>query len=273
MSSLDLIGQVALVLFAMAVVSGIECVAPLRARYRARTRVRVNLVLTASVIGINWLGSSLIAVLVLASRAKGLGLLPRFDLPRWLQAVAGIALLDFLTYCAHVAIHRAPVLWRFHRVHHSDPFVDVTTSLRFHPLEALWRLLCTVIPALALGVPWQGFVVYRGISAVTGLLEHANVSVPAGANRVLSRFWVTPNMHKVHHSSAARHTDSNYGNILAFYDRIFGTFTPADRVFELEYGLETTPANRVDSLRKVLLLPFETSTCRATAPADGGARA
>jgi sterol desaturase/sphingolipid hydroxylase (fatty acid hydroxylase superfamily) len=274
MSSRDLVGQVALVLFAMALVSAIELVVPLRPRFRSAARMRVNLVLTALVIGLNWLGSTLVALVVAKAHAQRFGLFAVLNAPRSVRIVAGIVLLDFFTYLAHVAMHRVPIFWRFHRVHHSDPFVDVTTSLRFHPLEGLWRLLCTIVPTLALGVPWQGFVVYRLISVITGLLEHSNVSVPTGADRALSQFWVTPNMHKVHHSSATRHAHANYGNILALYDRLFGTIDTTNRVVEVEYGLETIPAKRVGDLGKVLLLPLErASRAAAGAPGEGGTSA
>ena len=273
MSSRDLVVQVAAVLFAMAIVSGIELIVPLRAQRRSGARVRVNLGLIALVIGLNWLGSALVTLLVAASRAQTFGLFPLLRLPVWFESIAGIALLDLFTYFAHVAMHRVPILWRFHRVHHSDPFVDVTTSLRFHPFETLWRLLWTVIPALLLGVPSHGFVAYRLISAITGLLEHANVAVHPGIDHALSYFWVTPNMHKVHHSRAARHAESNYGNILTLYDRICGTFTASDRASNVDYGLDTISGNRVDALGKALLLPFESSfRSAARASRDGAAR-
>jgi sterol desaturase/sphingolipid hydroxylase (fatty acid hydroxylase superfamily) len=273
MSSRDLVVQVAAILFALAIVSGIELLVPVRAQRRSGARVRVNLVLTALVIGLNWLGSALVTLLVAASRAQNFGVLPLLRVPTWFQSLAGIVLLDFFTYLAHVAMHRVPILWRVHRVHHSDPCVDVTTSLRFHPFEALWRSLWTFIPALALGVPWQGFVAYRLISAITGLLEHANVAVQPGADRALSYLWVTPNMHKVHHSRAAHHAESNFGNILALYDRTFGTFTASERTSNIEYGLDTIAGDRVDAVRKALLLPFESSfRPAARVSRDGAAR-
>jgi sterol desaturase/sphingolipid hydroxylase (fatty acid hydroxylase superfamily) len=169
----------------------------------------------------------------------------------------GVAILDFFTYVAHWAMHKVPALWRVHRVHHSDPFVDVTTSFRTHPLEGLWRLVWTLVPALAFGLSAQAIVIYRSISLVNALFEHSNLAVPRRLDRALSWIWVTPNMHKIHHSSLPQQTDSNYGNILTLFDRFFRTFTATDRGFALEYGLTDSNPQHVKSLRGLLSMPFQ----------------
>jgi sterol desaturase/sphingolipid hydroxylase (fatty acid hydroxylase superfamily) len=263
--------QVVLVVLTMGIVSGVECFVPLRSRFRSGARARVNLGLTLAVIGVNISGSALLLLPPAAARGRSFGLFPLLGLPAWLQVVGGIALLDLFSYVAHVLEHRVPVLWRFHRVHHSDPFVDVTTSLRFHPFEALWRLLWTFLPALALGVTWQALLAHRMLSVLNGLLEHANVAVPPALDRALSRLWVTPNMHKVHHSRSSRDAASNYGNILALYDRLFGTFITTDRARDVEYGIDRLPAHCVDTLGKVVLLPFARSADVGPDPARDGA--
>jgi sterol desaturase/sphingolipid hydroxylase (fatty acid hydroxylase superfamily) len=263
MSSQNFGTQVAFLLLSMALISGIEGFAPLYARYRSNTRTRVNLTLTASVLGLNWLVSTLAVLMLPALQTQGFGILPLLNLPLVVQIFLGIAGLDFFTYVAHVAMHQVPLLWKFHRVHHSDPFVDVTTSYRFHPFEAAWRLLWIFLPALALGVPWQGLVIYRMISATNGLFEHANLAVPSRIDSPLSLILVTPNMHKVHHSSTALRADSNYGNILALYDRAFGTFTSAPQASAVEYGSSTLEPSRVASLHALLLLPFERTRVRS----------
>jgi sterol desaturase/sphingolipid hydroxylase (fatty acid hydroxylase superfamily) len=166
--------------------------------------------------------------------------------------------LDFMYgYAAHVLLHKIPMLWRVHRVHHSDPFVDVTTSLRQHPIEGLWRFIFMTIPAWILGLPAAGIVVYRLVSRVNGILEHANIRLWRPFDRAGSLVWCTPNMHKVHHSNEPAETDSNYGNILSIYDRAFGTFTNTDRARHVVYGLKETDVAEPRSFVGLLTHPFE----------------
>src|SRR5262249_30293046 len=143
-------------------------------------------------------------------------------------------------------------------------FVDVTTTYRTHPMEVLWRFLCMVTPIWILGVPAEAVVTYRLISAINAILEHANIRVWRPLE-VVSLIWVTPSMHKVHHSREQAETDSNYGNILAIYARLLHTFTPTDRAVSVTYGLEDTDPVRARSLAALLSMPFETWS-----PSDSG---
>ena len=138
-------------------------------------------------------------------------------------------------------VNAHPALWRVHRVHHSDPFVDATTALRNHPIEGLWRFLFLMIPTWILGVPAEAVALQRLLTVINGSFEHANIRLWQPLDRVLSFFWVTPNMHKVHHSRAHAETDSSYGNILSIYDRILGSFTPTERALSVTYGLDDVP--------------------------------
>jgi sterol desaturase/sphingolipid hydroxylase (fatty acid hydroxylase superfamily) len=154
----------------------------------------------------------------------------RLGVPILAQIIGGFVVLDFsFGYLAHRTMHGSPTLWRAHRVHHSDPFVDATTTFRNHPIEGLWRFLFLIVPIWVLGVPAEAVALQRLLTVINGSLEHANIRVWPPLDRVLSLIWVTPNMHKVHHSRDRAETDSNYGNILSIYDRIFRTFTPTDR--------------------------------------------
>jgi len=114
-------------------------------------------------------------------------------------------------------------MWRFHQIHHSDPFVDVTTTYRTHPVETVWRFLFAIVPVWVLGVPAQAVVIQRLLQATNGILEHANVRLWAPLDRWLSLVWVTPNVHKIHHSRAIEETNSNYANLVTIYDRLLGT--------------------------------------------------
>lgn len=182
-----------------------------------------------------------------------LGLWPEAK-PFWYQAMLGIALLDLFAWLAHVLLHKLSWGWRVHRVHHSDLAVDVTTALRQHPGETVWRSLWRVLPVTALGIPIPVVALYETLSAANALIEHANIAVPERVDRLLRWLAVTPNMHKWHHSRDARETDTNYGNILSIWDRLFGTFTGQGELGRLRYGLEGFDASQ--SLGGLLRMPI-----------------
>ncbi len=258
MSVCALLMNAAAIFAVMALIAVVELVVPLCARTPAnRGRGTANLGLTALTLGLNWFLTSVAASIALALPVQAPAAMTRLGMPFTVRLIIGIVVLDFFFgYLAHRAMHWSPTLWRVHRVHHSDPFVDVTTSYRMHPIEVLWRFLFLITPIWMLGVPTEVVVTYRLLSALNGILEHANIRLwqPLEA---LSLFWVTPNMHKVHHSRQAAETDSNYGNILAIHDRLFHTFTPADRAAAVVYGLEDADPVRATSLPGLLSMPFE----------------
>jgi sterol desaturase/sphingolipid hydroxylase (fatty acid hydroxylase superfamily) len=173
------------------------------------------------------------------------------------QIITGIVILDFSAgYLAHRALHIVPILWRFHQVHHSDDFVDVTTTYRTHPVETLWRFLFVIVPVWMIGIPALAVVTQRLVSAINGILEHGNIRLWNPLDRVLSLVWVTPDVHKIHHSRERSETNSNYGNVLTIYDRVFGTFTPSHRAGSVVYGLDTVDPAKIGSFRGLLSLPF-----------------
>jgi sterol desaturase/sphingolipid hydroxylase (fatty acid hydroxylase superfamily) len=148
------------------------------------------------------------------------------------------------------------VAWRFHQIHHSDPFVDVTTTYRTHPVETVWRFLFAIVPIWLLGIPAQAVVIQRLLQASNGILEHANVRLWAPLDRWLSLVWVTPNVHKIHHSRAIEETNSNYANLVTIYDRLLGTFTPAERANHVVYGLDDVDPASTASFPALLTMPF-----------------
>ena len=160
------------------------------------------------------------------------------QIPAWLHAVIGIAALDFFAYAAHVLLHKIPLAWRFHRVHHSDESVDVTTAFRQHPGETVWRVLWQLPAIVLFGLPLWIVVIYLTVSATNAQLEHANIRLSDGLDRRLRLLFVTPNMHKVHHSRLQPETDSNYANIFSVWDRAFGTYTSRIDFRTLRYGLD-----------------------------------
>ena len=154
-------------------------------------------------------------------------------------------------------MHMWPVMWRFHQIHHSDPFVDVTTTYRTHPVETVWRFLFAIVPVWLLGIPAQAVMIQRLLQATNGIIEHANIRLWAPLDRVLSLVWVTPNVHKIHHSREVSETNSNYANLLTVYDRVLGTYTPAERAASVTYGLDGADATTIASFPGLLAMPFQ----------------
>ncbi len=162
-------------------------------------------------------------------------------------------------------MHVWPVMWRFHQIHHSDPFVDVTTTYRTHPVETVWRFIFAIVPVWILGLPAQAVVIQRLLQATNGVLEHANVRMWPPLERVLSLIWVTPNVHKIHHSRQVAEANSNYANLLTIYDRVLGTFTPAEPATSVVYGLDNADPRTIGSFPGLLAMAFQPGE-RAVAP-------
>jgi sterol desaturase/sphingolipid hydroxylase (fatty acid hydroxylase superfamily) len=223
---------------------------------------------------LNWSLSSVTAILALAVSLQPPALARGLGWPMLVEIVAGIVILDFSAgYLAHRALHRFPILWRFHRVHHSDDFVDVTTTYRTHPVETVWRFLFVIVPVWVIGIPALAVVIQRLVSATNGILEHGNIRLWRPLDRVLSLVWVTPNVHKIHHSREMAETNSNYGNVLTIYDRILGTFTPSDRAETVVYGLDEVDPARIGSFGGLLSMPFQQEVQPSLTQKSGSGRA
>lgn len=259
----------------MAVAALVEAAVPMfSSRAWTRGRRAANLGLTAVVFLLNWSLSSAAAVLALKLSLRPASLLAGTGLPLVFQLAAGIVILDFSAgYLAHRALHVIPVLWRFHRVHHSDDFVDVTTTYRTHPVETVWRFLFVILPVWLLGIAPVAVVIQRLVTMANGIFEHGNIRLWSPLDRLLSVVWVTPNVHKIHHSRAPLETNSNYGNVLTIYDRLFGTFTPSDRAASVVYGLDEVPPGRSGSFAGLLSMPFRTAAERSLTEKSGAGRA
>ena len=145
-------------------------------------------------------------------------------LPRWLIVLAGVLLIDLTDYVRHRLSHHLPWLWRLHRVHHADAQMDITTSLRSHPLEQLLRPLFSVAAVLSFGIPPLALAVSSLVQLPVLLFQHANIRLPAALDGALGWLIPTPALHRVHHSRDRRETDTNYGTALTIWDRLFGTF-------------------------------------------------
>jgi sterol desaturase/sphingolipid hydroxylase (fatty acid hydroxylase superfamily) len=242
---------------AMAVLSIVEVLIPLRKRSRwSGKHLAPNLALTGLTIAFSAsLNIGMLLGLVWL-QSRGWGLLNAMEAPAIAEIAIAVLALDLAWYVTHVSMHKLPVLWRFHAVHHSDPAVDVTTTIRQHPGETVVRYAFLAAFGFALGVSPIGFAIYRLWSALHGLLEHANIKLPQWLDTAITFVFSSPNMHKVHHSRDARHTDTNYTNIFSIWDRLFGTFTPARLGRDIEYGLEGFDAAPHQSTIGLLALPL-----------------
>ena len=257
MSARDFLTSIAVILSVMAIAALIEIAVPLfLAGSWKHGRRAANLWLTATAFVSNWLLASLAAAAALTLRPAGL--LAQLHWPSWLQIVAGIVVLDFsVGYLSHRSMHMWPAMWRFHQVHHSDEFVDVTTTYRTHPVETVWRFLFAIVPVWVLGLPAQAVVIQRLLQASNGVIEHANIRLWPPLDRFLSLVWVTPNVHKIHHSRQVSETNSNYANLLTIYDRMLGTYTPAERAHAVVYGLDDAERLGRASYPALLSMPFQ----------------
>ena len=257
------LASIATILGAMAFLALLEVAIPLRARGPwNRAHVGPNLALTFVTFATNALFSGALVLALALLEPTGFGLLQRVALPPLAHVAVAVLALDFAFYVAHVAMHKLPAFWRFHRVHHSDPAVDVTTSVRQHPGEGVIRYLFLAAFALPLGVSPGAFAIYRLAVALSALLEHANLQVPARLDTLLSLVFTWPNLHKVHHSRDARFTDTNYGNLVSWWDRLFATFTPAREGAKVAYGLDGLDDDATQSATGLLALPFRAGAAR-----------
>ncbi len=157
---------------------------------------------------------------------RGWGLLNHLDLPAWSEVLIAVVALDLVIYLQHVMFHSVPALWRLHRMHHADLEFDVTTGVRFHPVEIVLSMLIKIGVVAALGAPALGVLAFEVILNATSMFSHSNVRLPPAIDRVLRWIVVTPDMHRVHHSILRRETDSNFGFNLPWWDRLFGTYRP-----------------------------------------------
>ena len=192
------------------------------------------------------------------AQAEGIGLFVLIDLPYWVVVPASVLLLDCAIYWQHRLFHEIPLFWRMHRMHHCDPDFDVTTALRFHPLEILLSMAIKIVLVVALGAPALAVVLFEVLLNGAAMFNHANARLPAGLDRVLRLVLVTPDMHRVHHSVRPEETNSNYGFNLPWWDRLFGSYRaqPRDGHEGMTIGLTAYPDDKPTRLLWLLALPF-----------------
>lgn len=193
----------------------------------------------------------------LDAQAQGWGLMNLITLPLWLAVILTVLIFDLAIWAQHLITHKVPILWRFHRVHHADRDIDVTTAIRFHPVEIALSMLLKIGLVYLLGPPALGIILFEIILNGTAMFNHANIRLPLALDRVVRRLLVTPDMHRVHHSVHRHEHDSNYGFSLSIWDRMFGTYIaqPEQGHDDMAIGLEWQD-DRPSKLGWSLWLPF-----------------
>ncbi|HQY45286.1 MAG TPA: sterol desaturase family protein [Paracoccaceae bacterium] len=188
---------------------------------------------------------------------RGLGLLNQIDLPGWVEVQLAILLLDLAIWAQHLITHKVPLFWRFHRVHHADADMDVTTAIRFHPVEIAASMLLKIGLVYLLGPSALAVVLFEILLNGTALFNHANIALSARADRIIRTFLVTPDMHRVHHSVHRHEHDSNFGFALSLWDRLFRTYRaePEGGHAGMRVGLNGSDQHPSE-LGWSLLLPF-----------------
>lgn len=235
----------------------LETVVPARLRVLPRlSRWRTNLSLSAlgSLVGV--LMAPVLAVSVAAFAAvNGWGLFNIIALDPWIKGALAVILLDFAVWAQHVAFHYVPWLWRLHRVHHTDRDLDATSGVRFHPIEIAVSLLWKAVIILALGPSVLAVIVFEVMLNATAIFTHSNIALPRRLDRAMRRLFVTPDMHRIHHSVRQPETNSNFGFNLSIWDHVFRTYRK-NAQGELTLGLSEYQSERPARLLFSLWLPF-----------------
>jgi sterol desaturase/sphingolipid hydroxylase (fatty acid hydroxylase superfamily) len=189
------------------------------------------------------------------------GLLNQLPWPTGLEVVLSVITLDLSLYLQHVAFHAVPVLWRLHMMHHADLDVDVTTGVRFHPVEVVLSMAIKVTVVILMGAPATAVLIFEILLNVTSMFTHSNLRVPGVLESMFRSLLVTPDMHRIHHSIRRHETNSNFGFNLSWWDHLFGTYRaePQDAQTTMVLGLEQFRDPKRLTLYRMLLMPFTES--------------
>lgn len=227
--------------------------------YKKFHHAGLNLFFTLTTIIINFAFAFLIVKGSDYTSQHKIGLLYLFNLPTWLFILTGLMIMDFIgAWLVHWIEHKIKWMWKFHIVHHADIWVDTTTANRHHPGESIFRAIFTLFGVVIAGAPiWLVFL-YQSLSVLFAQFNHANISLPKWLDDFLSWFVVSPDMHKVHHHYMQPLTDTNYGNIFSFWDRIFGTYVYVKDIKSLQYGIDIYMKEEENNrVKKLLQIPFD----------------
>jgi len=244
-----------------------ELIAPRRSLLVGRARrwpgnlgiLVLDAVLVRLLIPVAAVGMSVIAA------QRGWGLLNITPWPAWLEVLTGFLALDLAIYAQHIAFHKVPVLWRLHRMHHADLDIDVSTGLRFHPIEIVLSMLIKIAVVALIGVPAIAVMAFEVVLNATSMFNHSNATMPMWLDRVVRLIVVTPDMHRVHHSVLRHETDSNFGFNLPWWDRVFGTYRVAPEAGHerMTIGLPIFRDPEESRLDRLITQPFRDAAAAA----------
>lgn len=192
------------------------------------------------------------------AEARNLGLFRTVSSPNWVSTCGSFVILELAIYVQHVTFHKVPWLWRLHRVHHSDGDFDTTTGIRFHPIELIISMLYKMTIIIVIGAPVAAVIFFEVVLNGTALFNHGNVSLPPRLEHWARLVFVTPDVHRVHHSVLVKETNSNYGFFLTWWDRLFGTFRsqPQHGHDGMRIGLTQFAPQRSVAVGSLLVQPF-----------------
>ena len=199
-----------------------------------------------------------LAGITLLVQQRGWGLFNQFELPYLLKIIFSVLILDFVIYLQHIMFHSVPLFWRLHMVHHTDMDIDVTTGVRFHPVEIILSMGIKMIVVILIGAPLAAVLIFEIILNGTSMFNHGNVRYSQNIDSILRLLVVTPEMHRVHHSTIRWETNSNLGFNFPWWDRLFGTYRgqPAKGHLEMTIGLEPYKEPKKLTLPWLIVLPF-----------------
>jgi sterol desaturase/sphingolipid hydroxylase (fatty acid hydroxylase superfamily) len=227
--------------------------------YKKWHHAGINIFLTLTTIVINFLLAFVLLKTADWTIATNFGILQWLpEMPLWIYGLIGLLLLDLIgAYLVHFVEHKTKLLWRFHLIHHTDTWIDITTANRHHPGESIIRFTFTTLGVLIVGSPMWLVFLYQTLSVIATQFNHANIALPKKWDTIMSYLIVSPDMHKVHHHYKLPYTDSNYGNIFSVWDRLFGTFMSMPKE-EIIYGVDShMKTEEHNQLKNLLKIPFQ----------------
>ncbi len=189
---------------------------------------------------------------------QGWGLFNHIEVPYFIAVILSLYILDFNKYIMHWLYHFVPLFWIFHKIHHSDPDYDFTTSFRFHPLESLIGVVNTLAIILLLGMPVLSVIIYEMLTITINFFVHTNIKLPSITEKIMRGLFVTPDMHRIHHSAYESHTNSNYAIIFPYWDYLCKTYTAVQSVDQknMTVGLSDCKGKEHRNIFWLLILPF-----------------
>ncbi len=210
----------------------------------------------------------------IAAQANGAGLMNMMAMPLAIKLILSVLVLDLTAYGQHRMLHKWYVLWRMHRTHHTDPQIDASTSLRFHPFEALFRALIEVVVVVAIGIPPEGILLIYLVHVIANCLTHANVQMPLKVEKAMSLVFTSPRMHRLHHSADEARQATNLGTAFTFWDRMFGTFLGPEHLRDDErFGVEGPEAMAAETFSNMVFDPFRKPQTGAAPRPDAAEKA